>query len=61
MITSAPKSKNRSCRIRRFFCELCGITETIYGEGYRDLIGDPMSAKAQIEEYFKQEEKNRYE
>ncbi len=32
----------RSTRIRRFHCDLCDITTTIFADGYRDLIQEPL-------------------
>lgn len=37
------RTKNKS-RIRRFHCDLCDITQTIYADGERDLIHEPMEA-----------------
>lgn len=37
------RTKNKS-RIRRFHCDLCDISHTVYADGQRDLIYDPIEA-----------------
>ncbi len=36
------------CRIRRFYCECCDITETIYADGYRDVVSDSIDAVDEV-------------
>lgn len=52
------KNKRRT-RVRRYVCTICGYSKTIFGNGYRDEIGDPEKAIEDVERMFKQEEENR--
>ena len=52
------KSK-KPYRIIRYFCELCNHQQTIYADGYRDLVVEQIWAKEDVEKMFKQEKENR--
>jgi len=50
--------KRGNCRVRRFYCDLCDITETIYADGFRDVFGEPKLALEYVKRKFDQEEDN---
>lgn len=52
------KSYGRKYRIRRFECDFCDYSETIYADGFRDTIIDPHKAKEDVEQMYKQMEEN---
>lgn len=59
--STAQLKKGGKCRVRRFYCELCDITETVYADGYRDMITDPIDAVDAVTRMHKQEEDNQNE
>lgn len=46
-------------RIRRYWCQLCDYTKTIYADGLRDEIFKPAYAKSEVKKMYKQEEEAR--
>ena len=59
--TTASLKKGGKCRVRRFYCELCDITETLYADGWRDVITDPRDAVNDVTRMHKREEDNQNE
>jgi len=45
-------------RIRRFHCDLCDHTETIYAEGRRDLNMEPKRVIDDVNKMYRQQEDN---
>jgi transposase-like protein len=50
---------NKSYRIRRFKCPVCGHTKTIFADGLLDNHIEPIKANEAIDKMYKQEEDNR--
>lgn len=50
--------KLRERSVKRFHCDLCGISKTINGDGKYDEETLPRWAKEDAEKYFKQQEEN---
>lgn len=50
--------KGGKCRVRRFYCDLCDITETIYADGVRDIFEEPKLVLGDVRKKFDQEEDN---
>ena len=40
-------------RIRRFHCDLCDISFTIYASGERDIVNEPREAIDEVQQMYK--------
>ena len=52
------KIKRNSYWIRRFYCDICDITETIYADGERDINIEVLESINDIKQMYIRDEKN---
>ncbi len=51
--TKPNQSSPTGNRVRRYYCDICDLTKTVFADGWKQDFIDPMLAKEELQDMYK--------